>query len=150
MFNITYFGQHTCKKSINIVKAAQTLSEPDSLLNSSSFHSMEPNLSQNELKEESSDEKLFNDHLLDSELSWQNDAMGLKLSDKPPMFLYPEIGTDNHEDRVHHSGGYLCGSLNPYGLDVNMDMSLIRSLEFDNWDFHCDQILNSVELEAGL
>lgn len=110
---------------------------------------MEPYLSQNEQKEESSDGQLFNDHLLDSEISWQDEVLGLKLSDKPPMFLSSEIGTGK-EDRVDDRGGYLYGSSNPYGLDVNMDMSLIRSLQFDNWDFHCDQILSSVELQAGL
>lgn len=147
MFNITYFGQHTCKKSTDIVKAAQTLSEPNSLLNSCSLYNIKPKLSQNEHKEESGDEQLFNDPLLDSEISWQDDVMGLKLSDKPPMFLSSETGTNNHKDTT---GGYLCGSPNPYGLDVNMDMSLIRSLQFDNWDFHCDQILSSEELQAGL
>ncbi|KAK1399744.1 WRKY DNA-binding transcription factor 70-like [Heracleum sosnowskyi] len=107
-------------------------------------------LKQNEHKEESSDEQLFSDPLLDSEISWKDDVMGLKLSDKPPMFLSSEIGTNNHKDRVDTSGGYLCGSPNPYGIDVNMDMSLIRSLQFDNWDFHCDQIMSSGELQAGL
>lgn len=150
MFNITYFGQHTCKKSADIVKAEQTLSEPDSLLKSSSLYNIKPKLSQNEHKEESSDEQLFNDPLLDSEISWQDNVTGLKLSDKPPMFLSSGIGTDNHEDRVDTSGRYLCGSPDPYGLDLNMDMSLIRSLQFDNWDFHCDQILSSGELQAGL
>lgn len=150
MFNITYFGQHTCKKSADIVKSAQTLSETDSVLNSSTLYKIEPKLSQNEHKEESSDEQLFNDPLLDSEISWQDDVMGLKLSDKPPMFLSSETGTNNYKDGVDTSVGYLCGSPNPYGLDVNMDMSLIRSLQFDNWDFHCDQILSSGELQAGL
>lgn len=135
------------KKSTDIVKAAQTLSEPNSLLNSCSLYNIKPKLSQNEHKEESGDEQLFNDPLLDSEISWQDDVMGLKLSDKPPMFLSSETGTNNHKDTT---GGYLCGSPNPYGLDVNMDMSLIRSLQFDNWDFHCDQILSSEELQAGL
>lgn len=138
MFNITYFGQHTCRKSADIVKAAQTLSEPESLLTSCTLYNTEPKLSQNEHKEESSDEQLFSDPLLDSEVSWQDDVMGLKLSYKPPMFLASEIGRNNHEDRVDTSGGYLGGSPNPYGLDVNMDMSLIRSLQFDNWDFTCD------------
>ncbi|KAL8149384.1 putative WRKY transcription factor 70 [Apium graveolens] len=139
MFNITYFGQHTCKKSADIAKAAQTLSEPDSLLTSRTLYNTEPKLSQNEHREESSDEQLFSDPLLDSEISRKDEDLGLKLSDKPPMFLSSETGRNNHEDRGDTSGGYLCGSPNPYGVDVNMDMSLIRSLKFDNWDFHCDQ-----------
>lgn len=148
MFNIIYFGEHTCKKSTDIEKASQTFLEPDSVLKPCSLHSVEPRLSQNEHKEETSDDQLFNDPLLDPEISWQDDVMGLKLSNKPPMFLSSEIGTKDRDNHMDSYGGYLCGSPNPYGLDVNMDMRLIRSLEFDNWDFHCDPILSSVELQG--
>lgn len=130
------------------MKAAQTTPEPNSLLNTCSLYDMEPKLSQNENKEEPSDDQLFTDPLLDSDISWQDNVKGLRLSDKPPMFLFSELGTDNLENRVDTSAGYLCGSPNSYGLDAGMDMSLIRSLQFDNWDFHCDQILSS-ELQAG-
>lgn len=134
MFNITYFGRHTCISTSDALKAdPQLISDSISVLESCSHvHSFEPKIIDSvsrEYKEETShDDQQSNDNMLDSTTSsWQEDAIALELyNNKPPMFFPPEMGSEDHEDS---SIWYLCASTSFYGLDV--DMSLLKSVDFD-------------------